>query len=631
MEILLSEYYAVKEDSDFNKVERVKSLLRGQRLMDDVRSLPSLDDVAAMIDADDKGKEYFTTLDAQQKKRITEARNWLDSHPEDFTSYILTEDEKLVRDLDGRDVVRKTMYSHLQMTNQLTEARWKTFLLPVHVQRNDSSKSGKADSDPVLRDSLCVEETLDKPPRFVLSALPTKFDSIGTSAEDSLKWVSYCLNGITNETVPKELKTLRNRVLHSALHPHSYREEAEKALERDYAEVRDKAKIIEQRVLLELKAQAMAKLGKAFALSTRQQQEQAATVIQAAMRSFLTRKHIRDMITRRRIDQALHQLLHEVSQLDGNKDDRFSRLSSILHQPQAALNSFLPQPPVVSTAGKQRREDQKQREKEEAASAKKLDPVQASLERYTLRSMLSPLKPPSNNQFTPQGSSHGPSLGMKTHSQVPPLTSLSVPGAKATPATATAFGKTPQTESTPAIRSIWEDRRLYEADAKEQKLADETPFHKRGDLRLPTHTLQQQSQQPPILSAFSTSAQSTARRPEPPILAPPSANARSIKSVQFANQVSSAHPTGTPGDASPPVTARGAVRTPSSARGTPKTRGAPSSTISSAGGDILSPFMGLEDLHGGDEEGYGYISTPSLSRSLTESFGKVDTSGEDKT
>lgn len=633
MEILLSEYYGVKEDSEFNKVERVKSLLRAQRLMDDVRSLPSLDDVAAMIDADDKGKEYFSTLDAQQKKRITEARKWLDSHPEDFTSYIVSEDDKLVRDLDGRDVVRKTMYSHLQMTNQLTEARWKTFLLPVHVQRNDSSssKNGKSESDPVLRDSLCVEETLDKPPRFVLSALPTKFDAIGTSAEDSLKWVSYCLNGITNETVPKELKTLRNRVLHSALHPNSYREEAEKALERDYAEVREKAKIIEQRVLLELKAQAMAKLGKAFALSTRQQQEHAATVIQAAMRSFLTRKHIRDMITRRRIDQALHQLLHEVSQLDGNKDDRFSRLSSILHQPHAALNSFLPQPPVMSTAGKQRREEHKQREKEEAASAKKLDPVQASLERYTLRSMLSPLKPPSNNQFTPQSSSHGPSLGTKTHSQVPPLTSLSVPGAKATPVTTAAHGRTPQTESTPAIRSIWEDRRLYEADAKEQKLADETPLHKRGDLRLPTQTLQQQSQQPPILSAFSTSAQSTARRPEPPILAPPSANARSIKSVQFANQVSSSHSMGTPGDASPPVTARGAVRTPSSARGTPKTRGVPSSTISSAGGDILSPFMGLDDLHGGDEEGYGYISTPSLSRSLTESFGKVDTSGEDKT
>lgn len=586
--------------------------------MQDMQSLPSLDDVSAMLK-----KDAGAVLTEQEQQRLANTRGWFGDHPEDFLSYLPENQERLVNDLgekDQGDILRKSIYSHLQMSQQLTEARWKTFLLPIHVQ-GDSKKMPPQDR--TLRDSLCVEETLDKP-TFVMSALPTKFDTAGTSAEDSLKWVSYCLNGITNDTVPKELRTLRNRVLHSALHPYAYRDAAEIALERENEEIRRKAKIIEQRMILELKAQAMQKLGKAFALSTRQQQEKSAIIIQSAMRAHLTRRRVRELISRRRIDKALHQLLHEVAQMEGGKDQRFSHLANILHQPTSMLNAFLPQPPAVSSAAKEHRQKQNNPQQHKAEIK---DPVQASLEKYTLRSMLSPLVPPANNQFTPRnttastlydvgyttidtGAKKSSNANSYHHTTVPPLSTQPL------------SSLTAHAGQTPAIRSIWDDKRLYEADAKEQKAADETPLHKRGDLLY---------QPVPSLQAFSTSAPNTGRKqPEPPTIARPSNTARSIKSVQFASQpLQQSNPTI---QQSPPVTARSntSVRTPVSARGTPSNRnitvnGPPHSAVSNAGGDMLSPFMGLTDMHG-DDEGYGYISTPSLSRSLTESFGKVDTS-----
>lgn len=63
---------------------------------------------------------------------------------------------------------------------------------------------------------------------------------------------------------------------------------------------------------------------------------------------------------------------------------------------------------------------------------------------------------------------------------------------------------------------------------------------------------------------------------------------------------------------------------------TPLSSGGRSSAVGTAGGDMLSPFLGLPsrrvnplDEEDDEDDGYGYISTPSLSRSLTESFGRV--------
>lgn len=620
MELLLSDYYAGKVESEYNKIDRVKSLLHSQRLMNDMQSLPTLDDMEAMMKQD-----AGVAVSEEEKRKSSKARNWLDGHPNDFTSYLTQNQDKAVADPDYKDqadIVKKSIYGHLQMSQQLTEARWKTFLLPIHVQ-----EVAKTAAEGTNRDSLYVEETLDKP-RFVLTALPTKFDSSGTSAEDSLKWVSYCLNGITNDIVPKELRTLRNRVLHSALHPTAYRDYANIALHKENMEVRRKSKIIEERVLLELKARAMHKLGKAFAISSLQQQEHSAIVIQSAMRAYMTRRRVRELVARRRIDKALHLLLHEVAQIDGGKDQRFSRLSSLLHQPESMLNTFLPLPPAVSTAGKLHRQ------KLDLTSTTKKDPVQSSLEKYTLRSMLSPLVPPSNNQFTPYSQSYASDKDPKVMGSnvsgrpafiktVPQLSSL--PSSSSRPH----YANTNDSDNSQLhpIRSIWDDKRQYESDAKEQKLADETPQHKRG--------LNFQPNKQTSLGTFSTSAPITAHKPEPPSGIAPNTSTRSIKSVQFASQPPAQQQT-----YSSPMSARGistSIRTPLSARETPRSEFARANAVSSVNvphsavssvGDALSPFMGMNDLHADDGDGYGYISTPSLSRSLTESFGKVDTSGD---
>jgi len=83
-----------------------------------------------------------------------------------------------------------------------------------------------------------------------------------------------------------------------------------------------------------------------------------------------------------------------------------------------------------------------------------------------------------------------------------------------------------------------------------------------------------------------------------------------------------------PGSSAPPPRRSVQFVSPRSVITTPVTGNSASSAAGTGTSDMLSPFLGLHD-NPDEGEGFGYISTPSasqsLSRSLTETFGQVAT------
>lgn len=466
--------------------------------------------------------------------------------------------------------------AHVEMLDRLVEGRWDTFLLPISAPRLTAERL----STP-YRDNDDDKEQAPGADRYVYSALPLNHQVALTSsqplsprqqrrldqeqAEESLKWISYCL-AHSESTVPASLKQLRDRVLQSALYPQLTDERMRLHHEQERRVSQQQAKAIAQRVLSEVRSGALQSARRANLDSMRQIQFNSVVTIQAAFRGCRARRQLRQLLSRVRVDRALEILIREITSIE-NSPQQQRGSSSTVGPPQA--------PTAAATRARELLMSGRLSAGTTGGSALPKQFLPIPPRQTANRSVF---KTPISFDGEVNYNSNGPTTGSSNYDY-----------SSASPSSFTGL----QSSAASSHINYSEDHdqsymmNNIRAEAKQQ-LLEPTPEHKRlfrhPQPVPPTLDLQQQQQ--------SGSG------------APPR------RSVQF-------------------VSPRSVMSTPATGNNT---------TASSAGkstpdtSDMLSPFLGL---HGNPDEGegFGYISTPSasqsLSRSLTETFGQVATSGAD--
>jgi hypothetical protein len=592
-------------------------LNRTKELIEQMNNIPTIKDVLQLqrqrqskIKIDDNTKN----LDFIGKEKQEKIEHFFYNNiKEDYFGYSNKENNESGKNSPSNKL-RHILNDYLNIMDNLQKASWKTYLLPV------VSKNTEIDNQ---QENL-VQEKINT--AYVLASLPSSIPTSGKVAihgllhhsqepallrdllEDSLQWVSFCLAQVTVEDLPSQYQELRQQLIEQLLsfqykHQHdpslpqkskfnyisprslSYKP-AHDRVQQIQEKIHNNAAMLQQHVVAKIMRQIFQKMGKKYQEYSQVELNQAIIKLQAIVRGYLARKLWKQKRYERRIQHALKYLVSEISefhQFQGNPS-----YSGESHTIFDQLFPLFQLPPPHQT---------KRKTTVRTTGASTSIP-RTSLEGTPANSTHSALKKYSVT-WTPTRTPYSPAI----------LTRPVLLTTRFTTSTSNSSSSSSGVSSNSVDNNKYQSEQFY-SDSKISTTSDGNPSVRVPDLHFPWINKSYQNSPAQMYGVPSDKHRIRRTNDDKLIIESkindelgekigPKSTGKSLKSVQFSNNILSTHST--------PIN---------------------NNITHISDHSVLSPFLGL---HPGDvsgdgihDNGFGYVSTPSISRSLTESFGKVE-------